>query len=367
VLAAVPASPALAATWSVVPTPNATSDRNQFTAVDGLSPTAAWAVGYAETGATPYTRPLVARWNGNTWSLTATPPLQNAATLNGVDGSGTTNVWAVGSAGSSTLTERWDGTAWSVVPSATPPGATDATLRAVKTLAANDAWAVGDAAVPSGTFQRRTLITHWNGTTWTIVPSPSPDPTQNLLVAVDGTSPNDLWAVGNLGHDGYGGDTVAGMMLHWNGSTWTRASIPGSDALFSIINLHDLVAVATDNVWVVGGAFHRQLFRWVPYVLHWNGTQWQHGTIPNAPTGDFRGVTALSATQVYAVGRTGGSGTLVARWNGTTWSQESTPPAGDFNVLLDATASSTGTVIAVGSQYNSSYIGRTLALHTSNG
>lgn len=357
--ALVPASPASAATWSVVPTPNATTDTNRLYGLDVISATSAWAVGAAGSSST---RPIVGRWDGSAWSLT--PTSIQAGAFNGVDGSGEDNVWAVGTAGVNTLTQRWNGESWTVVPSPTPAGATDSALRAVKVFDANNAWAVGDAAIAPGTFHRRSLIVRWNGATWSTVPSPSPDPAVNFLDAVDGTA-NDLWAVGNLGDDGYGGGTVAGMVLRWNGTSWTQVPIPGADSTFSIIKLHDIAVLASNDVWVVGEAFLRWPFRTVPYVLRWNGSTWQHGTIPNAPAGTFRAVTAVSPTEIYAAGRTSGSSTFVARWNGSAWTQESTPAAGVANSLEDLATAGTSTVVAVGSQYTSSWVGRTLALSTS--
>ena len=310
------ANPAYAASWSVVPTPNASAQRNLFTGVDATSSTNAWAVGYYDASTAPWQRPLAARWNGTGWTLASPPTPSAGGWLGGVDGS-----------------------------------------------ASNDVWAVGSAVVPGSSPSNRSMIQRWDGTNWSIVTSPSPDTAQNPLVAVDGVTADDLWAVGNKGDDGYGGGTVAGLVLHWNGSTWTQAAIPGADSMFSIITLHDVVAPAADDVWVVGSAFHRQLFREVPYLLHWNGQTWQHSTIPNPPAGAFHSVTALTATKVYAVGTNG----LVARWNGTSWVRETTPSPGASNALLAAAAIGTATVWAVGWQTNSGGTLRTLAMRTNNG
>jgi hypothetical protein len=357
------AHPALAATWSTTPTPNTGQQRNLFTGVDALSSTNAWAVGYFDATTAPWQRPLAARWNGTRWTLTSPSTPSAGGWLNGVDGNTASNVWAVGAGGSTALIQRWNGSTWSTVPSPVPAGATSSTLNGVRAFSAGSAWAVGNAVIPGGNPASRTLIQRWNGTSWSIAPSPSPDSIQNLLVAVDGVAANDLWAVGNVGHDGYGGGTVAGLVLHWNGSSWTRAAIPGADSTFSIITLRDVVAPAANNVWVVGSAFHRQLFREVPYLLHWNGQTWRHSTLANPPAGAFHSVTALSASKVYAVG-TGG---LIARWNGSSWTRETTPPAGSSNALTAASANGPGTVWAVGWQTNSSGTLRTLAMRTSNG
>jgi len=363
VLAVTPASPAHAAAWSITPTPNASPQRNLFTGVDVLTATNAWAVGYFDASSAPWQRPLAARWDGAAWRLTSPPTPSAGAWLSGVDGSATGNVWAVGATGAAPLIQRWNGSAWNRVVSPSPAGASSADLRGVKAVSASDAWAVGNAVVPGGSPSSRTMIQRWNGTSWNIVPSPSPDPTQNLLVAVDRVADNAAWAVGNIGHDGYGGGTVAGLVLRWNGSAWTREAIPGSDSTFSIVTLHDVVALAANDVWVVGSAFHRQLFREVPYLLRWNGQTWQHSTILNPPAGAFHGVTALSQTNVYAVG-TGG---LVARWNGSNWSREKTPAPGLSNALLAASTTGTGNVWAAGWQMNSGGTLRTLAMRTSNG
>ena len=56
------------------------------------------------------------------------------------------DVWAVGSQGSRTLTEHWDGTRWSVVTSPNPLPTTKGNnfLTSVTTVSSGDVWAVGD-------------------------------------------------------------------------------------------------------------------------------------------------------------------------------------------------------------------------------
>jgi len=356
----VPGNPAFAATWSVTPTPDA-AQGSRFYDVDALTTTDAWAVGYAEGGA-PSMRPLAARWNGTAWTLNSPPAPAAGGWLNGVDGDAAGNVWAVGVAGSAALTQRWNGTTWATVPNAGP---SSASLSGVKSFGTDDAWAVGNAFVPSATPPNRTLIQYWDGTSWSTVPSPSPDPTQNRLVAVDGVSAGDVWAVGGLGHDGYGGATVTALVLRWNGSSWSRVTVPTADATFSVVELHDVVVASATDVFAVGQAFHRPTFKQVPYVLRWNGQSWQHTTIPGAPNGAFYAVSALSPTQVYAVGEANGRA-LVARWNGSTCVTESTPGPGSYHALLGSSAVGTGTVWGVGLQMNGGAF-KTFAVRTANG
>ncbi len=79
--------------------------------------------------------------------------------------------WAVGdySNGSARLAliERWNGTNWAQVPSITPANSFQPELTGGTAISANDAWAVGGYIAIAGGFPHRTLIEHWNGTTWT--------------------------------------------------------------------------------------------------------------------------------------------------------------------------------------------------------
>jgi hypothetical protein len=367
-MALVTATPAFAASWAVVSTPNvAGAETTALTATDALGAADVWAVGWSQANWSAPTGALVARWNGAAWSTVGTPSLSGSSALQGVDGSSSTDVWAVGGLGSAPLTERWTGSAWSVVASPGPAGATGATLRGVKALATNNAWAVGEYSTP-GSPGRRTLVMRWNGSTWSQVSSPNPDANQNLLVAVDGLSATDLWAVGNQGTDGYGGDTVAGLMLRWDGSTWSQSALPsgnGWSSGFSTRKLHDIVAVASNDVWAVGSAFNFQTFTWTPYYVRWNGSTWQEGTIPSPGTGSFTTVTALSGSKVYAFGDENGQ-TLIARWNGSTWVRETAPAGSSGSSFGGATATGTTNVWAVGSRPNGS-VRQTVAVRTTTG
>jgi len=68
---------------------------------------------------------------------------------------------------STTLTEHWDGTSWTVV--STPSPGTDTSLSSVTATSATNAWAVGSTGTDAG---NTTLIERWNGTAWTVTPSP---------------------------------------------------------------------------------------------------------------------------------------------------------------------------------------------------
>jgi hypothetical protein len=80
---------------------------------------------------------------------------------------------------------------------ASPTLASNDTLTGVAARSATDIWAVGfrqdrSGAIPIG----RTLTEHWNGSAWSVVASPNVGSNDNLLNAVAAV-PGDVWAVGS--------------------------------------------------------------------------------------------------------------------------------------------------------------------------
>jgi hypothetical protein len=120
-----------------------------------------------------------------------------------------TNLWAVGGSGdhviglggspSNTLIEHWNGTAYSIVPSPSP-GSDDA-LTGVTESSPTSLWAVG-YGTPAGGTGAQTLTLNWNGTAWATVPSPDAG-TPSVLTSVS-TSPGAaiVWAAGRSGTTG---------------------------------------------------------------------------------------------------------------------------------------------------------------------
>jgi len=128
-----------------------------------LAPDDGWAVGHAS----------ICHWDGHAWALVDSPQPRLAYyeidyPLEDVSGVAANDVWAVGGIvydfgeylDYASLAEHWDGTAWSRVTN--PSGVR---LNGVEAISADEVWAVGrDDFGP--------IIVRWNGHAWTDVPTP---------------------------------------------------------------------------------------------------------------------------------------------------------------------------------------------------
>jgi hypothetical protein len=133
------------------------------------------------------------------------------------------------------------GANWQIISS---PNGTKAVneLHGVSAVSDNDVWAVG-ASYATERLTALSLIEHWNGTRWSIVPSPNPSSTVNVLNAVAAVSANDVWAVGTAPT---GSNTV--LIIHWNGTAWSV--VPNHNSSMPLSNL-----AALSVIWAVGTAY----------------------------------------------------------------------------------------------------------------
>jgi hypothetical protein len=207
--------------WSIVPSPNE-EGANWLAAIDASAGNDAWAVGYY-IGDEGLYETLSAHWDGSAWTLVETLNVgQTGDWLYGVAAVSPSEAWAVGTTAgsvdtytSTTLIEHWTGSVWSVVPSPNPSddpiyGANQ--LYDVRAFAPNDVWAVGWQWTPIGSAP---LVVRWDGRRWRV--SPTPDDEYRQLVALDGTSSSDIWAVG---HSFNFNDGYQALAMHWDGRTW---------------------------------------------------------------------------------------------------------------------------------------------------
>lgn len=125
--------------------------------VASASPSRAWAVGSQASGYSSVVVPLILEWNGSAWQQQAVPGLPKGAQVNLDDltvKSGT-SAWAVGSYQlgrvARTLVLHWNGTSWRQVTSANPGGQRSGDgsgMIAVAGQSCATIWAVGTYTTP---------------------------------------------------------------------------------------------------------------------------------------------------------------------------------------------------------------------------
>jgi hypothetical protein len=326
--------------------------------VDATSPQNAWAVGqYISAPPGFHAHALTEHWNGRAWTRVAAPAPagQTDIQLNGVAATSYSNAWAVGFFDTSgglarTVIEHWNGRAWKIQPSPNP-GSNSDFLQSVTALSATDAWAVGHYS--SSETTEFTLVEHWNGRTWTRVPSPNPGGRNSAgLTGVSAVTPVSIWAVGS---------TITAMGLgtlteHWNGRAWKPVASPSPAGSANYNEPTGVAATSATNAWLVGMLTNASTFARRIFIEHWNGARWRQATTASPGTAStLFGVTATSPSSAWAVGAyavgSGNDRTLIEGWNGRAWRRVTSPSPGGANPsdLQAVSATSRTNAWAVGS------------------
>lgn len=286
--------------WSIVKSPNTAYPHSVFNALAAVTSTDIWAVGtgYKQVNHNYKYLPLISHWNGSAWSAVPVPYRKNSGFW-GVAAVSTNDVWAVGeyTVGGEyrTLIEQWNGSHWSVVPSPNN-GYLSNSLAAVTVISANDIWAAGSAFVFS-TPNNVTLLEHWDGTQWSIVSSPNvSNSLYDFLNGISADASNDVWAVGYYEISG----AVYTLVEQWNGSQW---SIVPSPNVQSDSSLSAVAALTNSNAWAVGNYANGQGSE-DALIEQWNGSQWSVVTSPNPGVNNaLNAVTQIpNTTSLWAVG-----------------------------------------------------------------
>jgi len=350
-------------TWQVAyPAPG-----GHYRGVTAVSPADAWATGFTAGPA-----PLLQHWDGTHWT-DFPPPVGDrcgdpgeSCVADGIDASSASNAFAVVRDGShqvGTLVWHWDGNHWDDLPTPDPPTQSFAFFASpsVKAFSATDAWLIGFASLPTG--ELTTAAVHWDGLRWTRFPTPEPGVHQNVLQAVAGTAPDDVWA-GGYWTTGSGHHSVShSLLLHFDGHAWTQSPAPDSATGSSPVTA--VVALSRTDAWAgtVDGA-----------MLHWDGTAWTVAAT-GIPT---RSMTALSARDIWAAPD---SGDVVHHFDGTAWSAVTlplvaptagrvtplAPPVPAHYQLAAAASAGPGTVWFVGDYVPPSTEGQAVVVSTGTG
>jgi hypothetical protein len=312
------ASPASAAAprWSIVRNAHV----GTFTGVSGLSGTDLWVVGYFYNQPTAQYLPVTQHWDGTRFTYHSAPAATHGYNaFNAVAEVSANDVWAVGYQTpvyytwiTRPLIEHWNGSAWSIVPS---PFTGQGELKAIVALAANDIWVAGTRTVnPYGT-----LILHYDGTRWSVVEDGHPSDGSQLN-GVAATSSTSVWFGGAIpAQDG----TLDTFVERWNGSSFVTESTPSVDEYSEFAALS---AEPSGTVWGVG--WQSPDIGYFEFAARSDGTTWAMQDVPGGPANNnLYGVKALSATKAWAVGydSTNGIGPLILTWSGSSWVEDPNP------------------------------------------
>jgi hypothetical protein len=231
------------------------------------------------------------------------------------------------------MAERWDGTRWSIQPTPNPAGTRGAELSGVDCTGPSACTAVGATADSAGDPVGPALAERWNGTTWSIQPTPNPpSPGSGTLTWVACPSPSACEAVGASVDTS--GNPLATLAERWNGTRWSIQPTPNPAGVQGV-RLEGVACTSPAACTAVGGSFAN-----ASLAERWNGTKWVIQAPPN-PAGQIYDlmlwtVACPGPLQCMAVGKYASFApqlTLAEQWNG---SSENAQPVANVSEIPTA-------------------------------
>jgi hypothetical protein len=238
--------------------------------------------------------------------------------------------------GTTTLTESWNGSVWSVIPSPNQSSSAN-DLAGVSCLSSLDCVAVGTYTDSAGDPQGFALI--WNGSSWSVVStSAALGGDISSLSSVSCTQATSVFCVA-VGFVGPTGTPTSGapdqpLVESWNGSSWSVMSTPepafGDGQLQSVscsgaVNCMAVGQTVECAPIIEGGTTHIVCFSSQMLVESWDGTNWSIQTTPNEnATSSLFGISCASSMSCVGIGGSS-TGVVVDSWNGTSWTVTNGP------------------------------------------
>lgn len=188
---------------------------------------------------------MAVRWNGRK-AAPARLPGRLTGFISDASAPSAHDVWAVSQYGGYVL--HWSGRRWYVARRWHGGQITD-----VMAISAKDVWVFGTTAsgfTGTGTW-------HYNGTRWRKVAGPA-----RAVFRASAASRRDIWAIAATSRANY--------VLRFNGTAWRRVR---AGRLFNGVQLHDILAVSAQNVWVAGTTISKSGATSVA-LYHWAGHGW---------------------------------------------------------------------------------------------
>ena len=315
-------------------------DRDYLYGVSCVSPRFCVSVG-AYRANNGYQQSLIESWNGTRWSIAPSADAGTTDELHGVSCVSprfcvSVGAYRVGSGRDRSLVESWDGSRWSIVPSPNTSDYDGDFLASVSCASGSFCAAVGRYTSAS-THRPRALVESWDGSRWSIAPSAqAPADVSDIFASVSCTSGSACTAVGD-----YVSPSTRPLAERWNGAQWSIAAAPGVPPGGSAYT--SSVSCAESNSCVAIGYYQghgvgRAQPTLVPLAESLDGTRWSTST-DAAPHADgmarFFGVSCAGTSDCMATGWSRPTAktvhTLVESWDGAKWSTAASPSTASGN------------------------------------
>jgi hypothetical protein len=334
-------------------------------------PRASYCLAAGAYNANDVVRPITELWNGSNWSVLPTPAVPGATSgqLNAISCAADARCVAVGSYTDSEfvswpLIEAWNGRSWSIVGNSRPDGAVAAQLNGVSCVGTSFCTAVGTStnsqAVPG------TLVERWDGSSWTQMRSPNPGgASSSSLAAVSCAATSVCMAVGSYVN---ARSVEVALAETWTGSAWSivRTPRPSGAQQLSLAG----VSCPRTSRCVAVGSFFDATFVARTLAETWNGAAWTVTPTPSpsaSPSTALYAVSCATATACLAVGHSYSASaaakddTLAESWSGSAWTLVPTRSPSTTSVLYGVSCSIGPTCLAAGLFFDSSGSYQTLA------
>ena len=246
-----------------------------------------------------------------------------------------------------TLAELYNGSDWTVLPTPNVRGTTDNELLGVSCSSGTSCTAVGFRQNKQGAA--RTLAEQWNGLAWSI--DSAPFVFHSGLAAVSCASPTACTAVGGSGS--FPDSIGSALAERWNGTSWAIERIPKLRRHFAEA-LRGVSCVSARLCTAVGEQYDSNVDAFYGVVLNTSG----HGWSTKLKYGDvydeyaFNAVTCRTARRCIAVGQlivpSGGTYGIWARRNRGRWKTPRSNIVADNQDLDGLACTSPRACLAVG-------------------
>lgn len=285
-----------------------------------------WAVGNADQSGNSNGVGLALRWAGTSWKRITAPSGTNE--FNDVSANSSTNTWLTGRGTHNVF--RWNNGKWSSYQFA------NEVPQSIVGTGGTQAW-----LATGGLTSTTTTLRHYTGGAWHTASSPA---FTNITAFANGGA-SDIWAVGSEAS----GDTTDTFAMHWNGSKWTDTGVPSYSVYGNPASLNSIAVLSKNNVWAAGNVAMEPQATPVPILVHWNGKTWTKTSVPAIRNALIRGIVKDNTGGIFLLR---GDSTVQRRTSSGTYSTETLPaPAKGRNAEMAGLAhvpSTTHTLIVGG-------------------